>query len=426
MRLLLKNGRVIDPVSGRDETLDLLIEKGKIVECKPQIKTTDARVMDVSRKVVLPGLIDMHVHLREPGQEYKETIQSGGTAAARGGFTAVACMPNTKPVNDRRDVTEFIRTEARRHSPVHVFPIAAITLNLEGENLTDMAELKKAGAVAFSDDGHSVVNSQVMRRAMEYARMNDLLLIDHCEDPNLTASGVMHEGAVSYAIGLRGIPSAGEEVIVARDITLAGHFNARLHIAHLSTAGSADMVRAAKKQGIAITAEVTPHHVLLSDNHLRGYDTNYKMSPPLRGESDIKALIKAVQDGTIDVFVTDHAPHSPDDKEMEFDYAPFGIIGLESAVPLLLDRFVHSGLISLQRFAEMLSSNPARILGLEGKGRIEPGADADLTVLNLSKKHTIDVSAFASKGRNCPFNGWTVLGQPEITIVGGRVVYEAV
>ncbi|MFH1946424.1 MAG: dihydroorotase [Acidobacteriota bacterium] len=426
MRLLLKNGRVIDPVSGRDETLDLLIEKGKIVECKPQIKTTDARVMDVSRKVVLPGLIDMHVHLREPGQEYKETIQSGGTAAARGGFTAVACMPNTKPVNDRRDVTEFIRTEARRHSPVHVFPIAAITLNLEGENLTDMAELKKAGAVAFSDDGHSVVNSQVMRRAMEYARMNDLLLIDHCEDPNLTASGVMHEGAVSYAIGLRGIPSAGEEVIVARDITLAGHFNTRLHIAHLSTAGSADMVRAAKKQGIAITAEVTPHHVLLSDNHLRGYDTNYKMSPPLRGESDIKALIKAVQDGTIDVFVTDHAPHSPDDKEMEFDYAPFGIIGLESAVPLLLDRFVHSGLISLQRFAEMLSSNPARILGLEGKGRIEPGADADLTVLNLSKKHTIDVSAFASKGRNCPFNGWTVLGQPEITIVGGRVVYEAV
>ncbi|MBU1473421.1 MAG: dihydroorotase [Acidobacteria bacterium] len=426
MRLLLKNGRVIDPVSGRDETLDLLIEKGKIVECKPQIKTTDARVMDVSRKVVLPGLIDMHVHLREPGQEYKETIQSGGTAAARGGFTAVACMPNTKPVNDRRDVTEFIRTEARRHSPVHVFPIAAITLNLEGENLTDMAELKKAGAVAFSDDGHSVVDSQVMRRAMEYARMNDLLLIDHCEDPNLTASGVMHEGAVSYAIGLRGIPSAGEEVIVARDITLAGHFNARLHIAHLSTAGSADMVRAAKKQGIAITAEVTPHHVLLSDNHLRGYDTNYKMSPPLRGESDIKALIKAVQDGTIDVFVTDHAPHSPDDKEMEFDYAPFGIIGLESAVPLLLDRFVHSGLISLQRFAEMLSSNPARILGLEGKGRIEPGADADLTVLNLSKKHTIDVSAFASKGRNCPFNGWTVLGQPEITIVGGRVVYEAV
>ncbi|MBU1187171.1 MAG: dihydroorotase, partial [Acidobacteria bacterium] len=418
MRLLLKNGRVIDPVSGRDETLDLLIEKGKIVECKPQIKTTDARVMDVSRKVVLPGLIDMHVHLREPGQEYKETIQSGGTAAARGGFTAVACMPNTKPVNDRRDVTEFIRTEARRHSPVHVFPIAAITLNLEGENLTDMAELKKAGAVAFSDDGHSVVDSQVMRRAMEYARMNDLLLIDHCEDPNLTASGVMHEGAVSYAIGLRGIPSAGEEVIVARDITLAGHFNARLHIAHLSTAGSADMVRAAKKQGIAITAEVTPHHVLLSDNHLRGYDTNYKMSPPLRGESDIKALIKAVQDGTIDVFVTDHAPHSPDDKEMEFDYAPFGIIGLESAVPLLLDRFVHSGLISLQRFAEMLSSNPARILGLEGKGRIEPGADADLTVLNLSKKHTIDVSAFASKGRNCPFNGWTVLGQPEITIVG--------
>ncbi|MBU4204119.1 MAG: dihydroorotase [Acidobacteria bacterium] len=426
MRLLLKNGRVIDPVSGRDETLDLLIEKGKIVECKPQIKTTDARVMDVSRKVVLPGLIDMHVHLREPGQEYKETIQSGGTAAARGGFTAVACMPNTKPVNDRRDVTEFIRTEARRHSPVHVFPIAAITLNLEGENLTDMAELKKAGAVAFSDDGHSVVDSQVMRRAMEYARMNDLLLIDHCEDPNLTASGVMHEGAVSYAIGLRGIPSAGEEVIVARDITLAGHFNARLHIAHLSTAGSADMVRAAKKQGIAITAEVTPHHVLLSDNHLRGYDTNYKMSPPLRGESDIKALIKAVQDGTIDVFVTDHAPHSPDDKEMEFDYAPFGIIGLESAVPLLLDRFVHSGLISLQRFAEMLSSNPARILGLEGKGRIEPGADADLTVLNLSKKHTIDVSAFASKGRNCPFNGWTVLGQPEIPIVGGRVVYEAV
>ncbi|MCJ7680779.1 MAG: dihydroorotase [Candidatus Aminicenantes bacterium] len=426
MRLLLKNGRVIDPVSGRDEILDLLIEKGKIIDCLPQIKTSDARVLDVSRRVVLPGLIDMHVHLREPGQEYKETIQSGGTAAAQGGFTAIACMPNTKPVNDRRDVTEFIRMEARQHSPVHVFPIAAITRNLEGEDLTDMVELKKAGAVAFSDDGHPVVNSQVMRRAMEYARMNGLLLIDHCEDPNLTANGVMHEGPVSNAIGLRGFPAAGEEVMVARDITLAGHFNARLHIAHLSTAGSVDMVRAAKKRGIAVTTEVTPHHILLSDEHLRGYDTNYKMSPPLRGESDIKALIKAVQDGTIDVFATDHAPHSPDEKDMEFDSAPFGIIGLESAVPLLLDRFVHSGLISLQRFAEMLSSNPARILGLEGKGRIEPGADADLTVLNLSKKHTIDVSSFASKSRNCPFNGWTVRGKPEITIVGGHVVYEAV
>lgn len=425
MTLLLKNGRVIDPVSGRDETLDLLIDKGKIVDLRPQIKAGEAQILDVTGNVVLPGLIDMHVHLREPGQEYKESIRSGGTAAARGGFTAVACMPNTRPVNDRRDVTEYIRTEARRHSPVHVFPIAAITRDLEGEDLTDMDELKNAGAVAFSDDGRPVANGQVMRRAMEYARMNGSLLIDHCEDPNLTAGGVMHEGPISTAIGLRGIPSASEEVMVARDITLAHHFNARLHIAHLSTAGSVDMVRAAKKSGVSVTAEVTPHHLILNDGCLRGYDTHFKMSPPLRGDSDIKALIKAVQDGTIDVFATDHAPHSPDEKDVEFDDAPFGIIGLESAVPLLLDRLVSSGLISLDRFAAMLSSNPARILGLAGKGRIEPGADADLTVLNLSKKHTIDVSSFASKSRNCPFDGWTVKGKPEITIVGGRVVYKA-
>ncbi len=424
MKLLIKNGRVIDPASGKDEILDILIDKGKIIDLKPRIKDDNAHTLDIPGKVIAPGFIDMHVHLREPGQEYKETIRTGTQAAARGGFTSIACMPNTSPVNDSRNVTEFILNEASKKAPVNVFPIAAVTRGLQGEEITDMVDLIDSGAIAFSDDGQPVSNSQIMRRAMEYAKISQSLIIDHCEDKELSADGVMHEGYYSNILGLNGIPSSSEEVMIARDILLAEYLEARIHIAHISTKRSVSLVKAAKKRKVRITAEVTPHHILLTDKDLQTYDTNFKMKPPLRSEEDKKAILAAVLDGTIDVFATDHAPHTPDEKEIEFDYAPFGIIGLETAVPLLLDRLVNPGLISLQRFVEMMSLNPATILGLKNKGKIDIGADADLTVLNLSTNHTIDSSSFFSKSRNTPFNGWAVNGIPEITIVSGKIVHK--
>jgi len=424
VRLLIKNGRVIDPASGRDEILDILIEKGKIKELKPGIKDTSAAILDISGNVIAPGFIDMHVHLREPGQEHKETIETGAKAAARGGFTSIACMPNTSPVNDSRGVTEFILTEARKKAPVHVFPIAAVTKGLNGEEITDMVDLSDAGAIAFSDDGQPIADSMIMRRAMEYAKISNSLIIDHCEDKNLSTDGVMHEGHYSNTLGLNGIPSPSEEVMVARDIQLAEYLDSKVHIAHVSTRGSVSLIKAAKKKKIQITAEVTPHHLFLSDKEIQTYDTNFKMNPPLRSEKDRKALLSAVQDGTIDVFATDHAPHTPDEKEMEFDYAPFGVVGLETAVPLLLDRLINPGLITLHRFVEMISLNPAIILGLENKGRIKIGADADLTVLDLEKKDTLDSRQFVSKSRNTPFNGWTVTGIPVMTIVGGKIVFQ--
>ena len=425
MKLLIKNGRVIDPASGKDETLDILIEKGKILDLKPTISDSGAKLLDLSRRVVVPGLIDIHVHLREPGQENKETIRSGGRAAAQGGFTSVACMPNTEPVNDNSGVTEYIVTEAAKSSPVNVYPIAAITKGLKGEEITEMMDIKEAGAIAFSDDGQPVADSQIMRRALEYSKVSDFLLIDHCEDKSLSGQGVMHEGYYSNALGLGGIPSASEEVNISRDIILADFIGAPIHIAHVSAKGSVALLKAAKKKGVGITAEVTPHHLLLTDEDLQAYDTNFKMSPPLRSKEDRKALLGAIQDGTIDVIATDHAPHTPDEKDVEMDYAPFGVIGLESAVPVLLDRLVNPGLLTIQRFIELLSLNPARILGLENKGRISIGADADLTILNLNKKMTIDVDRFCSQSRNCPFNGWNVKGAPEMTIVAGRIVYSA-
>ncbi len=422
MKLLIKNGRVIDPSSHTDETLDILIDKKKFIEIKPKITSKDARIIDASRLVVAPGFIDMHTHLREPGYENKETIQSGALAAAEGGFTTIACMPNTSPVNDTRGVTEFILSEAKKHAVVNILPIAAITVGLKGEDLTEMSDLVSAGAVAFSDDGEPISNSLIMRRVLEYSKLLDTVIIDHCEDKNLSAHGVMHEGYYSYLYGLEGIPSSSEEVMVARDIILSEKADTSIHLAHISTKGSVDLIRTAKKKKLKITAEVTPHHLLLTDKSLQNYDTNLKMKPPLRSQEDVLALLSAVKDGTIDIFATDHAPHTSDEKAVELDFAPFGIIGLETAVPLLLDKLVHKNIISLERFIQMMSVRPAEIFGLENKGKICIGADADLTILNLHKEIFIDANTFKSKSRNCPFHGWKLRGKPEMTIVEGKIV----
>jgi len=421
---LIKNGRVIDPASGIDNTLDILIDRGKILEVKSTIKDNAAKTIDAARKVVAPGFIDMHVHLREPGYEYKETIKSGAEAAAQGGFTTIACMPNTMPVNDNRGVTEFILSEAKRNAPVNVLPIAAITKESKGKELSDMSDLSDAGAVAFSDDGEPVSNSLIMRRAMEYAKISDHLIINHCEDKSLSQDGIMHEGDYSYLFGLTGIPSTSETVMIARDILLAEDLDAKIHIAHLSTKAGIALIRNAKKKKLRVTCEVTPHHLFLTDEALKNYDPNLKVNPPLRSKEDVKSLVSAVKDGTIDVIVTDHAPHSPDEKDTELDKAPFGMIGLESAVPLFLDKLVNRNTISLLRFITMISHAPAKILGLTNKGSLATGFDADITILNLNKKIVIDKNNFKSKSRNSPFQGWTLKGVPEWTIVGGNIVHK--
>lgn len=423
MKLLIKNGRVVDPSTNCDETLDILIDVGKIVDLKPRIEAKGVETIDASRLVVAPGFIDMHVHLREPGQEEKEDIASASKAAAKGGFTSICGMPNTNPVNDNRGVTQYIISEAVKRAVVNVFPIAAITRRLEGEELTDMADLAEAGAVAFSDDGRPVQNSLVMRRALEYAGHLNKLIIDHGEDKTLTEEGQMHEGVFSYLYGLKGIPSAAEEIMVARDIILAEKACARVHLAHLSVRGAIHFVRDAKKRKVPVTAEATPHHLVLTDECLKTYDTNYKVNPPLRSAEDVEALIEAVKDGTVDVFATDHAPYAAEDKEVEFDRAPFGINGLETAVSLLLNLLVNKNVIPLPRFIEMFSTRPATLLNLKDKGRIVAGADADLTLLNLRKEVVVDISKFASRSRNSPFHGRKLKGAPVMTIVKGKVVY---
>ncbi len=422
-KILIRNGRVIDPASGTDETLDILLADGRIAALGTSVETAADKVIDASRLVVVPGLIDMHVHLREPGAENKETIASGSRAAARGGFTTVCAMPNTRPVNDNRKVTSRILEEAARSAIVNVLPIAAVTLGSKGEELTDMAALAQAGAAAFSDDGSPVSSSRVMRLALEKAQSLGRLVIDHCEDKALSRDGVMNAGKVSSRLGLKGIPAAAEDIIVARDIILARDLGAPVHIAHLSTKGAAQALKAAKDLGVRVSAEATPHHLLLSDEAVDPGNADFKMNPPLRGREDVEALVAALKAGTIDVIATDHAPHTEQDKARGFEKAPFGIVGLETAVSLVLDRLVHKGVIGLPRFAELLSLNPAKLLGLRSKGHISEGADADLTLLSLSKDVVVDRSAFESKSRNTPFHGWKLKGQAVMTIVGGRVVY---
>ena len=419
MNLLIRNGRVLDPATGVDAIQDLLISEGRIARSAKGIEAAaGVRVVDATGKVVCPGFIDIHTHLREPGQEYKETVASGTRAAAAGGFTAVCCMANTYPVNDNRAVTDYILARARVEGVVRVHPIGAVTKNLEGTQLAELAEQAEAGCVAFSDDGRCVMNAEIYRRAMEYALPFGAPIISHAEDTSLARDAAMNEGIVSTEMGLHGQPAAAEEVMVARDIVLAELTGAHLHIAHVSTAGAVRMVREAKARGVRVTAEATPHHLLLTDEAVRSWDPNTKMAPPLRGKRDVEALLEALADGTIDCIATDHAPHAQSEKEDEYAEAANGVVGLETAVSVLLDRLVRPGIIDLPTLVARLSSAPARLLNLPG-GSLAPGAVADITILDPEEPWTVDPARFRSRARNTPFAGWTGAGGPWMTIVGG-------
>ena len=422
MRLIIRNGRVLDPQTGSDRPADLLLEEGRILAVGTGLEAGDASVLDASGLIVAPGFIDLHVHLREPGQEHKETIESGSRAAARGGFTTICAMPNTSPANDRPEITTLIRERAARIGLARVLPIAAVSAGLAGSELTDMAALAEAGAAAFSDDGRCVQNSGLMRRALERARGLGRPVIDHCEDHALTGGAVMNEGPVSRRLGLAGWPAAAEDIMIARDIILAEMLGASVHIAHLSTAGGVRLVREAKTRGVRVTAEATPHHLLLTDEALSGLDSRFKVNPPLRSAADVEALVAGVADGTVDALATDHAPHAASEKAAGLLRAPFGIVGLETAVSLLLDRLVRPGILPLLRFIGLWTAGPARILGRPDLGRIAPGAVADLTFLDLDKELVVDSAAFLSKGRNTPFDGWALRGAPVRTVFGGRLI----
>jgi dihydroorotase len=425
MRLLIANGYLIDPSQGINTGKNLLIENGRVAglldhgEKGPQ----DAEVLDATGLVVAPGFIDMHVHLREPGQEYKETIESGAAAAVAGGWTSVCAMPNTDPANDSPAVTRFIIEQARHAGLANVFPLGSITKGSKGAELAEMGEMKQAGIVAVSDDGRPVPSAGMMRRAMEYARGFGLTVVDHCEDRSLAAGGAMHEGRWSLLLGLRGIPAAAEELDAVRDCALAQLTGAQVHLAHVSTRGALEAVRRAKDAGLAVTCEVAPHHWSLMDDAVEGYDTNTKMSPPLRSREHVEAIIEGLRDGTIDAIATDHAPHHADEKALEYDQAPFGITGLETGVGLALDRLVNEGTISLERLVELCSRNPARIFNLTERGTLRKGAWGDVTILDPDLTWTFDVSRSKSKSRNTPFDGRVMRGAAVATIVAGRVVY---
>jgi dihydroorotase len=427
-KLLLKGGRVVDPANGRDGVLDVLIADGKIARVGQDLPVEGAEVVEIAKgHLVAPGLIDIHVHLREPGQEHKETIATGTASAVAGGFTAVACMPNTDPVNDHAGITQFILKKAAEANLARVYPIGAVSLGSKGERLAELGEQKSAGCVAFSDDGRPVLTALLMRRALEYAGMLGLPIIDHCEDPSLKAEGVAHEGFQASALGLRGIPGVSESLMVERDVSLAELTGAPVHIAHMSARQSIRAVRAGKERGIRVTCEVAPHHFILTDESLASpvqYDTNVKMNPPLREPADRDAMLQGIIDGTVDVIATDHAPHHIDEKLVEFDRAPFGIVGLETAVSLVFDRLVHAGHISIGRMIELLSVNPARVMNLPG-GSLAEGQPADVTVLAPDMPVTVRAAELKSKSKNTPFDGWQLRGGVVATIVGGRVVYRA-
>jgi dihydroorotase len=433
MTVLIKGGLVVDPASGVNGARDVLIENGRIVRVEASLPANGANVVEVPRGwIVCPGLIDMHVHLREPGQEHKETVATGCAAAVAGGFTAVACMPNTDPINDQASVTELILRRAAEAGLARVYPIGAVSRGSLGDQMADIGELHAAGCVAVSDDGRPVATALLMRRALEYAGMFGMPVIDHCEDPSLKSDGVANEGPQASLLGLRGIPAAAEALMVERNVMLAELTQSAVHIAHMSVTGSLRAVRAGKSRGVPVTCEVTPHHFTLTDEALAGisgpggrgpaYDTNAKMNPPLRDAADREAMIQGLADGSIDAIATDHAPHHYDEKEVEFDRAPFGIVGLETAVPLVFDRLVHAGRIGLPRMIELLALNPARILGIEG-GTLAPGARADVTLLAPELPVIISAGRFRSKSKNTPFDGWNLRGGVGATIVGGRIVY---
>ena len=418
MHLVVKNGRVVDPARKLDTVTDVVVRDGKIASIGSAYGS-DIPVFDATGLIVAPGFFDVHVHLREPGTEEAETIASGGAAAVAGGFTAVAAMPNTKPPNDNPSITHYIVSEARRSSPARVFPIGAITKEQKGETLAEIGEMFEAGIVGISDDGKPVMDAQLFRRALEYAQMFDMPVIQHCEDLHLSKGGVMHEGVYSTRLGLKGIPAAAEETMVSRDLILAQMTRGKYHVAHLSTRRAVDMVREAKAHGLKITAEATPHHFTLTDAAVADYDTNAKMNPPLRSGDDVAALVQGLKDGTIDAIASDHAPHHINLKMLEFDRAPFGITGLETAVGLACTKLQPT----LSRLIELFSLNPQKIMKVRNWGLFE-GSVADLTILDLNRTWTFDVSKSRSKSRNSPFHGWQLKGKAVATIVGGKLVYE--
>jgi dihydroorotase len=427
MKRLLRGGRVVDPVNGRDGVFDVWIDGDRIARVGRDLRVDEeTRIVDMPSGVVIcPGLIDMHVHLREPGQEHKETVATGTAAAVAGGFTAVACMPNTSPVIDNAGVVAYVLKKAAEANLARVYPIGAVSRGQQGEQLADIAEMKQAGCVALTDDGHPVSTAMLMRRALEYAGMFNMPVIEHCEEQSLKADGVAHEGFHASSLGLRGIPGEAESIMALRDISLAELTGGAVHVAHMSARQTLDAVRYGKSRGVRVTCEVTPHHFVLTDEMLGApipYDTNVKMNPPLRQTEDRDAMLKGLADGSVDAIATDHAPHHADEKHVEFDRAPFGITGLETAVSLCFDRLVHAGVLSLPRLIELLSVNPARILRVPG-GSLSDGAPADVTVLAPDLPVTSAAVRMRSKSKNMPFEGWTLRGGVAATIVGGRVVY---
>ncbi len=426
MKLLISNGHLIDPAAPENTGMNVLIENGKV---SAWLKASDrvpegCEVFDASGLLVAPGFVDLHVHLREPGQEHKETIASGCAAAVAGGWTSVCPMPNTTPVNDNAAITRYMIEQAEHAGLANVFPIGAITKSSDGGELAEMGEMKAAGAVAVSDDGRPVPNAGIMRRAMQYAKDFDLPIIDHCEDKSLSAGGVMHEGRISLLLGLKGMPALAEDIDAVRDIILAKDTGAHIHIAHVSTKGAVEAVRRAKNEGINVTCEVTPHHFTLTDRSVEGYDTNYKMAPPLRSEEHLEAVIEGIKDGTIDAIATDHAPHHHDEKALEFDRAPMGITGLETGVGLAFNELVHKGIISLERLVELCSTNPARIFKLAGRGTLTPGSIADITLIDPDLDWTYRNADSRSKSKNSPFDGWQFTGRAVATIVAGKLVFK--
>lgn len=421
--ILLKNGHVVDPTQNLNGSADILIEGQTIQAVGTNLEVDGAQVIDLKGKIVMPGFVDMHVHLREPGREDKETILTGTQAAIHGGFTSIACMPNTTPVADNEAVIESILYKAYKAQLADVYPIACITKGQKGEELTEMLLLHQAGAIAFSDDGRTVQHSGVLRRAMDYSKALDGLLISHCEDEDLLGSGVMNEGIVSTELGLAGIPNEVEDLVIARDLMLAKLTGSRIHIAHVSTAGGVALIAKAKADGVRVTAEATPHHLCLTEDAVRGYDTNTKVNPPLRTEADRVALWNGLKTGVIDCVSTDHAPHTIQEKEVEYAFAANGISGLETAVPLIFTNFVATGKMTLEEMALVMSKRPAEILGIP-KGTLQVGQIADIVVLNPEEERVVEQNQFYSKGKNTPFQGMRLKGWPELVVKSGRVVLQ--
>lgn len=426
MKLLIKNGRLIDPANKINRVSDILIEKDKISKTGKALKADGAEIINAKGMIVCPGLFDMHTHLRQPGREDAEDFVSGSKAAAKGGFTSITAMPNTNPVCDNRGIVEYVISESRHNAVVNIFPAGAITKGQKGEDLTEIADMKDAGAVAITDDGLSVKNAQIMRKALEYANMFDMPVISHCEDLDLSQKGVMNEDFVSTLLGLGGIPNISESSVVARDIALAAFTKTRIHIAHVSTKESVEIIRQAKEKGINVTCETCPHYFTLTDEAVKGFDTHTKMNPPLRAEKDRKAIIEGLKDDTIDVISTDHAPHTEADKDVEFDFAPFGIIGLETALSLAINELVDKKILAWDRLIKKISFAPSEILRLTNKGRLSTGADADIVIIDPNKKWEFKKETIISKSKNSPFIGRTFKGCAVVTICGGKIAYNEI